>query len=140
MINRRKRTEILIKSDTSLASKFANEIREKYKVENALEPGHGLVMIKMRETAKKELFYLGEVLVSEAKVYVEGTLGIGIVVGDKEQLAIDLAIIDAAYKRGINLDTWEEELCQAEKLIEEQEKIEEAKILKTKVNFSTMNV
>ncbi len=53
-------------------------------------------MIKMRETAKRELFYLGEVLVTEAKVSINGTLGMGIVVGDNEELALNLAIIDCA--------------------------------------------
>ena len=140
-MNRRKRTEILIKGNEKLAKKFADEIRKKYQVKNIEEPNHGLVMIKMRETAKKELFYLGEVLVSEAKVYVEDTLGMGVVIGDKEELAGNLAVIDAAYKQGlIETESWEQVLVEEDEKNQKRENLEQARILKTKVDFSTMDV
>ncbi|MGG7178195.1 phosphonate C-P lyase system protein PhnG [Clostridium paraputrificum] len=140
-MNRRKRTEILIKSDEKLAMQLANEIRNKYKVKEIEDSNHGLVMIKIRETAKRELFYLGEVLVSEAKIYIDGALGIGIVAGDREELASNLAVIDAAYKRGLQeVETWEEVLLEAEEKIKYIESMEEAKILETKVDFSTMDI
>ena len=69
-MNRRRRTEILIKDNKDLATKLANEIKEKYEIKSIEEHNNGLVMIKMRETSKRELFYLGEVLVTESKVYV----------------------------------------------------------------------
>ena len=99
-MNRKRRTEILIRSPKELAKKLADNVRKKYAIRVIEEPNQGLVMIKMRETAKKELFYLGEVLVSEAKVYVNGALGMGIVKGENEELALNLAIIDGAYKAG----------------------------------------
>lgn len=140
-MNRRRRTEILIKSDEKLSWKLADEIRNKYQVKEIEDPNHGLVMIKMRETAKRELFYLGEVLVSEAKVYVDGTLGMGIVAGDRGELANNLAVIDGAYKRGLQeVGAWEEILIEAEEKIKYMERIEEEKILETKVDFSTMDV
>ena len=80
---------------------LADSVREKYEIKVIEEPNQGLVMIKMRETAQKELFYLGEVLVTEAKVYVNGALGMGIVKGENEELAMNLAIIDGAYKANI---------------------------------------
>lgn len=140
-MNRRRRTEILIKGNENLARVLAGEIKEKYEVCEVESPNHGLVMIKMRETAKRELFYLGEILVSEAKVYVDGTLGMGIVSGDNEELANNLAIIDGAYKRGLEeVSFWEEVLIKEEKRIEDNERKEEEKILSTKVDFSTMDV
>lgn len=140
-MNRRRRTEILIKGNENLARVLAGEIKEKYEVCEVESPNHGLVMIKMRETAKRELFYLGEILVSEAKVYVDGTLGMGIVSGDNEELANNLAIIDGAYKRGLEeVGFWEEVLIKEEKRIEDNERKEEEKILSTKVDFSTMDV
>lgn len=140
-MNRRRRTEILIKGNENLARVLAGEIKEKYEVCEVESPNHGLVMIKMRETAKRELFYLGEILVSEAKVYVDGTLGMGIVSGDNEELANNLAIIDGAYKRGLEeVNFWEEVLIKEEKRIEDNERKEEEKILSTKVDFSTMDV
>lgn len=140
-MNRKRRTEILIKSDEALAKKLANSVRKKCGIKVIEEPNQGLVMIKMRETAKKELFYLGEVLVTEAKLYVNGALGMGIVKGENEELAMNLAIIDGAYKANIEeTKLWEEVLIKAEEEIKESERKEASKILETKVDFSTMDV
>ena len=121
-MNRRKRTEILIRGSKELAKNLAKEIKEKYEIKTIDEPNNGLVMIKMRETAKKQLFYLGEVLVTEAKININGHLGMGIVVGDNEELAVNLAIIDGAYKANLKeIDAWEELLLNEEKLIKKKE-------------------
>ena len=139
-MNRRKRTEILIRGSKELAEKLAKEIEEKYNIKTIDEPNNGLVMIKMRETAKKQLFYLGEVLVTEAKIQINGYLGMGIVAGDNEELAINLAIIDGAYKANLKeTSKWEELLLNEEKIIKEKEYKLSQKILETKVDFTTMN-
>ncbi len=139
-MNRRRRTEILIRGSKELAEKLAKEIEQKYDIKTIDEPNNGLVMIKMRETAKKQLFYLGEVLVTEAKININGHLGMGIVVGDNEELAVNLAIIDGAYKANLKeIDAWEELLLNEEKLIKKKEDKLSQKILETKVDFTTMN-
>ena len=38
-------------------------------------------MVKVRESAQRTLFYLGEVLITECKVMINGFLGIGMVKG-----------------------------------------------------------
>ncbi|MDU1067756.1 phosphonate C-P lyase system protein PhnG [Clostridium sp.] len=140
-MDRKKRTEILIRGNKNLHIELAEQIKSKYKINVVEEPENGIVMIKMRETAKRELFYLGEVLVTEAKVSINGTLGMGIVVGDNEELALNLAIIDCAYKCN-----FEETLCWNTLLTKEAIEInkkefkEASKILKTKVDFRTMDV
>jgi len=140
-MNRKRRTEILIKSGNDLAKKLADDIRGKYEIKEIEAPNHGLVMIKIRETAKKELFYLGEILVTEAKVYIEGILGMGIVAGDKEDLALNLAIIDATYKKNLEeTKSWGELLLKEETEIRKREIEIEAGILKTKVDFTTMDI
>lgn len=70
-MNRKRRTEILIKGSSEIAKKISAEIEEKYIVKIVEEPNYGLVMVKIREGAKKTLFYIGEVLVTEAKVLIE---------------------------------------------------------------------
>ncbi|PRR84374.1 phosphonate C-P lyase system protein PhnG [Clostridium vincentii] len=140
-MNRRKRTEILIKSRNDLAKKLADDIKDKYEIKEIEAPNHGLVMIKIRETAKKELFYLGEIFVSEAKVYIEGVLGLGIVAGDREELALNLAIIDGACKKNLEeTGHWEKFLLEEEAQIREREKKIEEGVLKTKVDFTTMDI
>jgi alpha-D-ribose 1-methylphosphonate 5-triphosphate synthase subunit PhnG len=140
-MNRRKRTEILVMGSRDLSRRLAGEIMQKYKVKRIEDPNNGLVMIKMRETARKELFYLGEVLVTECKVYVNGALGLGIVAGDEEELALNMALIDGAYRSAVpETGRWDELLLNEEKFIREREQKETRKILETKVDFSTMNV
>jgi len=138
-VNRKSRTEILIKGSSEVAKKLCIEIEEKYIVKIIEEPNYGLVMVKIREGAKKTLFYIGEVLVTEAKVLIKGKLGIGIVSGNKTELAYWLGVIDAAYNATLEeTKGWEGILkCEGIKIKEEMKKRED-KILMTKVNFENM--
>ncbi|KPU42593.1 phosphonate metabolism protein PhnG [Oxobacter pfennigii] len=140
-MNRRMRTEILIRGSRSLARDMAKQIFDKYQVKTIEEPNYGLAMIKMREAAQNTLFYLGEVLVTEAKVHIENQLGIGIVSGNDTELSHWLAIVDAAYNASLKETLeWEEKLNEEHKNILEEEKRYKSKILMTKVNFDTMDV
>jgi len=140
-MKRRRRTEILIQGNPGLAKHFAEKIIKRYPYQEILAPAYGLTMMKMRETAKNSLFYMGEVLITEAKAEVNQQIGIGIVVGMKDELARDLAIIDAAYKAQLpETKEWEEALLQEEQAIQEAKIKKQDEILKTKVQFETMDV
>ncbi len=82
-MKRKQRTEILIQDGGSLANKLAETITTKYNYLEIIKPQYGLTMVKMRETAKKSLFYVGEVLITEAKIEINQTIGIGLVNGEK---------------------------------------------------------
>ena len=140
-MNRRKRTKILIDGSRSFAKELACEIERNYDVHTLSEPQHALTMIKMRETAKKSLYYLGEVLVTETKVQINNAFGIGIVVGNEEELSYQLAVIDAAYKGNLKeTKNWTLLFEEEEKRILENKEKREAALLKTKVNFEMMNL
>lgn len=140
-MKRRRRTEILIQSDPSLARSFAEAITQKYECQEIVAPQYGLTMIKMRESAKNSLFYIGEVLVTEAKVEINNQIGIGIVVGMQDELAKHLAIIDAAYKANLSeIEEWNSQLLKAEQQIMSARAKEQADLFETKVNFETMDV
>lgn len=140
-MNRKKRTEILIRGSSNLSRTLARQIIENHEVITIEIPNNGLVMVKVREGVKRSLFYLGEVLVTECKVMINGSLGIGMVKGYEEELAYNLAVIDAAYQAGLpETGAWTEELLAEEERIEKQSAEVAGKILKTKVNFETMNV
>ncbi|MFJ7933966.1 phosphonate C-P lyase system protein PhnG [Sporosarcina sp. NPDC096371] len=140
-MNRRRRTKILIDGSRTLARQLANEIERNYPIHVVTEPHHGLTMIKLRETAKKTLFYLGEVLVTETKVQIHQSFGIGIVVGNEEELSYQLAVIDAAYEADlIDTQSWAPLLIEEEKRIQQHKTKQEASLLKTKVNFEMMDV
>lgn len=140
-MNRSERTKILIDGSRSFAKGLSSEIERKYEIQLLSEPQHVLTMIKMRETAKNSLFYFGEVLVTETKVQIEGTLGIGIVVGHEEELSYELAVIDAAYEANLQeTENWTSLFEEEEKRILENKEKNEKALLKTKVNFEVMDV
>jgi alpha-D-ribose 1-methylphosphonate 5-triphosphate synthase subunit PhnG len=140
-MRRRRRSEILIKGSSELAKGMFREIEKNYEIKTIEDSHNALVMIKMRESAKNSLFYLGEVLVTEAKIQIDEKFGVGIVRGNKPEFAYWLAVIDAAYNLKLEeTKKWEEKLLEEEKVIKKLESEKEAEILKTKVNFETMKV
>ena len=140
-MKRRRRTEILVRGSIEVTRRLAQKIIDNYDVKVIEEPNNGLVMIKVRETAKKSLFYLGELFVTEAKVQIEGNLGIGIVRGNHEELAYYLAVIDAAYNGNLEeTKSFTDILLQEEKNIDIRREKYQEKILKTRVSFETMDV
>jgi alpha-D-ribose 1-methylphosphonate 5-triphosphate synthase subunit PhnG len=140
-MKRRRRTELLIQGSREIAARLSAEIQKRHDVQTVEEPNNGLVMVKMRETSRKSLFYLGEVFVTEAKVRIGHTLGIGIVKGHEPELAHALAVIDAAYNAGLpETERWTEALEAEERSIEQRRSAISAGVLNTKVNFDTMAV
>ncbi len=140
-MTRRERTEILIRGKRELAVRLATEIEEKYGAQKIEAANEGLVMVKMREPAKRTLFYLGEVTVTEAKVAVHGKIGMGLVVGKDEELAYNLAVIDAAYQAELpETNAWREMLLAEQVAVGIEDKREMGRIMKTKVDFSNMQI
>ena len=140
-MDRKNRSRILIEGSQGLAKKMAEEIEGKYDVTIIQKPDSGLVMLKMRENAKRSLFYLGEAIVVESRVLVAGKMGIGIVAGHNEELAYWLAVVDAAYNANLaETEAWEKLLQQEAEEIYAQATEESKRILRTRVNFETMSV
>ncbi|WP_459129090.1 phosphonate C-P lyase system protein PhnG [Guggenheimella bovis] len=137
-MTRTERTRILIEGRRELSGEMSRTIRHLYQVREIQPPKGSLVMLKVREHGKGGLFYLGEVFVMECKMLLQEKVGLGIVRGSDEQLARDLAIIDAAYKAGIDLSSFDERLEKERQHIEGERERESANILRTEVDFSTM--
>lgn len=140
-MKRKRRTEILVKGSRKIPEELAHEMEQRYQVKTIQEPEYGLVMLKVRETSQKTLFYLGEVLVTECKVQIQDQIGFGVVSGDQPELAYQLAVIDAAFEGGFPETTrWLNLLETEEKNLLENHKFMNSSILKTKVSFETMDV
>jgi len=138
---RKDRTEILIKGSAEVSEKLAQEILTIYDVKTIEEANNSLVMVKVRESAKRSLFFLGEVLITECKVMIKGTLGIGMVKGHEPVLAYNLAIIDAAYNANLpETNEWKNVLLLEKDHINQEWEALKNKILKTRVNFDNMDV
>jgi len=130
-------TRILAKADRREVAALSSSIRETYRPIVTKEPGKTLTMIKMREPVKQSLFYIGEVIVCEAAVELDGTKGVAVVMDDDIEKVLDMAIIDAAVNKGVftGMDT----LITLEKVQNDRMMRENAMHLKTMVNFESMD-
>lgn len=136
-MEKRRLFKIMSKADRSEIMNLADEIKNAHDVMVVKEPEKALTMIKMREPVKESLFYLGEVIVTEATVSVNGVNGTAVAMGDDYEKTLSMAIIDAAYngnlfeKESVLLELEKEQISKAEK--------ENAMFMKTMVNFRSMD-
>jgi alpha-D-ribose 1-methylphosphonate 5-triphosphate synthase subunit PhnG len=126
--------------DPCLRKALADEVRTLHSVEETSPPRIGLVLVTARESARRSLFHLGEVLVSEAKVRVFGSPGLGLIRGRDLEAAMDLAVIDAAWTAGLSLtEAWLPRLEKAEAELELALEQEQAVLARTRVDFETLD-
>lgn len=140
-MTRHRRTRILVEGSAELRKELSDEVNARYEVQ-ILEPSDGgLVMIEMREPARGSRFFLGEMLVTEARVRVSGAIGLGIIAGDEPDAALQLAVIDAAFNAGLpELFEWTERLLEEERRLEAVRRSHTMRLMETKVDFQTMDV
>jgi len=139
-VTRWRRTRVLVLGDPSLRGALADEVRAAAAVDEISTPRPGLVLATVRESARRSLFHLGEVLVTEAKVRVAGVLGLGLIRGRDSQAALDLAVVDAACNAGLAVaQGWLPRLAAAEEALERQLDRESAALASTRVEFETLD-
>ena len=136
-MDKKRLTRILARADRGDVAALSAEIQKTYNPIIVKGPGKTLAMIKMREPVKQSLFYIGEVIVCEATVEIDGVKGIAVLMGDDAEKTLDMAIIDAACGKGVftemyTLLRWERE--QNDRIMREN-----AMHLKTMVNFESMD-
>lgn len=136
-MKKRRLFKIMSKADRSEIIKLAEEVKSQYDVIVVKEPEKALTMIKMREPVKESLFYLGEVIVTEATVSINGVNGTAVAMGDDYEKTLSMAIIDAAYNG--SLFQKEDVLLEMEKNQISKEEKENAMFMKTMVNFRSMD-
>lgn len=130
-------TKIMAKADKKIIAGLSAKIQKTYKPIVVKEPGKTLTMIQMREPVRQSLFYIGEVIVCEAAVEIDGVKGIAVVMGDDTEKTLDMAIIDAAINKGVFTDM--HTLLELEKIQNDLVMRENAMHLKTMVNFNSMD-
>ncbi|MET1249560.1 phosphonate C-P lyase system protein PhnG [Sporolactobacillus sp. STCC-11] len=122
-----------------LLEEIAHKIEQEQRVRVEREPQTSLIMTKAKDSVSGQPFYLGEVLVTECTLSVDGQLGIGIVIGRQPLRAYCMAVIDAAHNAGLPvLDQWESQFHAEEQRIQEQQALEYARNAQSQVHFDTM--
>lgn len=143
-MKRYERTRALVEGDPTLAHEIVKQLEGECGAPVVLgEPHEELVMVKVRETAKNSLFYLGEALMTSCRVRLDDVVGLGLVLGSDRCLAYELAVIDAAFSGDTGkarADFWEPKLLEQLKYIEQREAEGLRRNATTRVDFSTMEV
>lgn len=128
---------ILAKASKDTVAALSADIQKGHNITIIKEPGKTLTMIKVREPVKQSLFYMGEVIVCETVVELDGVKGMAVTMGDDMVKTLHMAIIDAAINKGVFTDM--DTLLALEKEQQEFVMRENALHLKTMVNFESMD-
>ena len=136
-MEKRRLSKILARAGKEQVKKLADEIKETYSPVIVKAPEKSLTMIRMREPVKESLFYLGEVIISEAIVDLDGTKSIAVMMGNDFEKVLDMAVIDAACNKGVFQQY--ERVEQMEKEQKLQLEKENALFLQTMVQFHSMD-
>lgn len=138
---RKERTRILVHCEKEFLKQWAEYFQQQNEFHVIENPKNALTMIRTRESAQNSLFYLGEVLISETRVECRGVIGIGVIQGNELEKSFDLAIIDAAFNAKLQgTEILENELVKQKQIQEEKHREYVNQILKTRVDFKTMDV
>lgn len=137
MLEKKRLFQILSRADRTEVIRLGKALQEKYPVVVVKQPEKTLAMIKMREPVQESLFYLGEVIVTEAMVTLQDTVGTAVCMGDDFEKTLYTAVIDAAENCGVF--TEEAQLIAWEKQQQTMLEKENAMLLQTKVDFHSMD-
>ena len=130
-------TRILAKADGQIIASLSADIQKTHSPVVVKEPSNALAMIKMRDPVKQGLFYIGEVIVCEATVEIDGVKGVAVTMNEGAGKTLDIAIIDAAINMGV-FDGWNT-LISLEKEQNDLLMRENAMHMKTMVNFESID-
>ena len=131
-------TRILAKADGQVIASLSADVQKAHSPVIVKAPSNALAMIKMRDPVKQGLFYIGEVIVCEATVEIDGVKGVAVIMNENAGKALDIAIIDAAINKGV-FDGWNT-LLWLEKEQNDMLMRENAMHMKTMVNFESLDM
>jgi alpha-D-ribose 1-methylphosphonate 5-triphosphate synthase subunit PhnG len=118
---------------------FVRSIEANYTVQVARHPSLCTAMIPAEDSVEGQSFYLGEVLMTECELLLNGQVGYGLCLGDEPIRSYCIAFVDAAlllddvHTQRIRLFLEERQRQVSEELIAEYQHIQ-----RTKVDFKLM--
>lgn len=131
--------EIMAAGDLYFWLDLAQTVADRHAVEVLLPPETCTAMLQTVDSVGCTPFYLGEVLMSEAAVAINGFAGYGFVLEDEPQRALCVAIVDAALAAGVpEADAIRRALADEARRQCELQRREESLVAATKVNFAIM--
>lgn len=99
-------------------------------------PSLGLVMLRQQESVTDSLFNAGEILVTEVRLELGGQFGFGLIIGDRPQAALALALLDAALAQpGRPADELNVKIGELGQALEQSRRQSYQQVARTKVAF-----
>lgn len=135
--DKRRLFRILTRADEADVRAMAERLLSNHEAVVVKPPEKTLAMVRLRETVQAKLFYLGEVIVWEAAVTLDGTPGIAVTMDGTADKAIAMAVIDAAVNRGVFADEALLLALEAAQLLRDGREI--AMHRQTAVHFTSMD-
>ena len=88
-MEKKRLSRVLARADSGAVRALADKIKSAHSPVIVKAPEKSLAMIRMREPVRQSLFYLGEVVVSEAIVDIDGAKGMAVLMGDDFDKVLD---------------------------------------------------
>ena len=123
---------------------FVTELEPHHTVQLIRQPAVCMTMVRAEDSVEAQPFYLGEVLVTDCEVQVDGQAGYGLCMGDEPVRCYCMAVIDALLSsddsraddsRASQVRAFLEEQSV---LIADRQRLEYNLIQRTKVDFKLM--
>ena len=137
-MNRTERFQILTQITPEAATQLAERVMDGSlgDVELITPPTVGMVMARVVDSAKGEVFNLGEVLVTEARVSIGGKEGWGMVMGGSADHALAVAIVEAGLEAGHReAERIEADIMQMDAELQAKVEHEWERVAPTRVHF-----
>ncbi|MCF4099278.1 phosphonate C-P lyase system protein PhnG [Maritalea mediterranea] len=127
----------LARGDDADIKQFAEQLLESMGEVEVINNRTGLVMLPMRDTVEGTAFHLGEVLVAEAHIKALGQDGYGMKTGRDLEVAMAIAVIDAAWQAGHEISTIDEFVNTQAEMIAANDNERMRAVEATRVNMET---
>jgi alpha-D-ribose 1-methylphosphonate 5-triphosphate synthase subunit PhnG len=130
---------VICECDLEPLETFVKELEPHCAIQVVRHPAVGTTMIRAEDSVEGQPFYLGEALITECELNIDGQPGFGLCLGDEPVRSYCMAFLDALMLLSDSrLSRVEAFLSEQAALIEGRVRAEHDLIQRTKVDFKLM--
>ena len=130
---------IICECDLEPLETFVKELEPHCAIQVVRHPAVGTTMIRAEDSVEGQPFYLGEALITECELNIDGQPGFGLCLGDEPVRSYCMAFLDALILLSDSrLSRVEAFLSEQAAVIEGRVRAEHELIQRTKVDFKLM--
>ena len=118
---------------------FVRELETRHPILIVRQPAVCMTMVRAEDSVESQPFYLGEVLVTDCEVQVDGQAGYGLCMGDEPVRSYCMAVIDALLSSDDSRASQVRAFLEVQAaIIADRQRLEYNLIQRTKVDFKLM--